>query len=147
MRAAVTCLAVAVALALTGRLARADADESARVAAAAFGRALESQNAAALLPLLPTAGRVHVTLLRLGPEEGRFGATQVVALFRDFMAGGKISTFEVLRCEGEGGLTALAHGRALVVDREGRSGRVGIHLALEREDGRWVIREVKETAP
>lgn len=147
MRAAVTCLAVAVALTVSGPCARADAGEGARVAAAAFGRALESQNAAALFPLLPTHGRVHVTLIRLGPEEGRFAATQVVALFRDFLAVGKVAAFEVLRCEGDGGLTALAHSRAAIVDREGRSSRIGLHLALELEDGRWVLREVKETAP
>jgi hypothetical protein len=41
----------------------------------------------------------------------------------------------------------LAHSRASIVDREGRTGRIGLHLALEMEDGRWVIREVKETAP
>jgi hypothetical protein len=74
-------------------------------------------------------------------------AAQVVALFRDFLAVGKVAAFEVLRCEGDGGLTALAHSRAAIVDREGRSSRIGLHLALELEDGRWVLREVKETAP
>jgi hypothetical protein len=89
---------------------------------------------------------VHLALIRLGPEEGAFGASQVEALFRDFLAGGKVSSFVVARCESDAKSSALAHGKAAIVDRDGRSARIDLHLAFEPEDGRWVLREVKESA-
>jgi hypothetical protein len=144
VRAAASCLAVVVALTLT--LATADADDDARTAAMTFGRALVAGSAQALRPILPERGRVHLTLSRLGPEEGSFGARQVEALFRDFLAGGKVAAFDVLRCESDGRRSALAHGTAAITDRDGRSGRIGLHLGFESEGERWVLREVKETA-
>jgi len=67
-------------------------------------------------------------------------------LFRDFLAKGKIASFDVMRCESDGRSSALAHGTAAIIDRDGRSGRIGLHLGLEQEAERWVLREVKETA-
>jgi hypothetical protein len=144
VRAAPSCLAVVVALTFT--LASADADDGARAAATTFGRALVAGNAQALRPILPEHGRVHMTLSRLGPEEGSFGARQVEAVFRDFLARGKVSSYDVTRCESDGKRSALAHGAAAVTDRDGRSGRIGLHLGFESEGERWVLREVKETA-
>lgn len=144
MRAAPTGLAVVVALALSW--ATAGADDGARAAAVTFGRALVARNAEALRPILPEHGRVHMTLSRLGPEEGSFGARQVEALFRDFLAKGSVSSFDVVRCESDGRRSALAHGRAAITDRNGRGGRVAFHLGFESEGERWVLREVKETA-
>ena len=143
MRAAPSRLAVVVALTVT--LASADADESARAAATTLGRALLAGNAQALRPILPEHGRVHLTLSRLGPEEGSFGARQVEAVFLDFLARGKVTSFEVTRCESDGRRSALAHATAAITDRDGRSGRIGLHLGFESEGERWVLREVKET--
>ena len=144
MRAAPSCLAVLAALALT--LAAAGADDGARAAAETFGRALVAGNAEALRRILPAQGRVHMTLGRLGPEEGNFSARQVEALFRDFLAKGTVSSFDVVRCENDGRRSALAHARAVITDRDGRGGRVAFHLGFESEGERWVLREVKETA-
>ena len=144
MRAAPSCLAVVVALALAS--ATADADDGARAAAETFGRALVARNAEALRPILPAHGRVQLTLSRLGPEEGNFGARQVEALFRDFLAKGSVTSFDVVRCENDGRRSALARGQASITDRDGRGGRVGFHLGFESEGQRWVLREVKETA-
>ena len=142
MRAVFTvlaCVLVAAAVPVAG-------GDEAKSAANAFGAALVAKNAEALRPVLPQQGRVHLSLIRLGPEEGLFGARQVEAVFRDFLAGGKVVAFELLRCESDPARSALAHGRATIVDREGRTGRVGLHLGFEPENGRWVLREVKETA-
>lgn len=144
MRAAPFRFAAVLVLAAT--LHNVDADDGARAAAATFGRALVAGSAEALRPILPERGRVRVTLGRLGPEEGMFGARQVEALFRDFLAKGKVASFDVTRCESDGRSSALAHGTAAIVDRDGRSGRIGLHLGLEQEAERWVLREVKETA-
>lgn len=144
MRAAPFCLAVVVTLAVAATAFA--ADDGARAAALSFGRALSSGNAEALRPILPGQGRVHLTLSRLGPEEGNFGSRQVEALFRDFLARGKVKSFDVSRCEGDGKRSALVHATAAITDRDGRSGRVGLHLGFESEGERWVLREVKETA-
>jgi hypothetical protein len=134
-----------VILVLIATLTAAYGDDAVKAAAASFGRALVAKDAEALRPLLPERGRVHLTLARLGPEEGMFGSRQVEALFRDFLASGKVSSFDVGRCQKGADSSALVHGKATVTDRDGRSVRVGLHLAFEREGERWVLREVKET--
>lgn len=144
LRPALLSLAVALALALAA--APAAAGDDARAAADAFGRALVTGRPEAMRPILPQRGKVHLALARLGPEEGVFGANQVEAVFRDFLAGGKVASFVVSRYESDGRSSALAHGKAAITDREGRSARIGVHLGFEPEDGRWVLREVKETA-
>ena len=120
--------------------------EAARAAARQFGQALVSSRADALRAVLPAQGNVRLVLTRLGPENGSFGASQVEALFRDFLSVGKVRSFEVLRLQSDGTSSALVMGRAVVVDRDGRPGRVSLHLALEPEGSRWVLREVKETS-
>ena len=144
MRAAPARLAAVVALSIT--LATAGADDPARAAAKTFGAALLTGNAQGLRPVLPEHGRVHLSLMRLGPEEGNFGARQVEAVFLDFFARGKVVAFEVKRCEGDGRRSALTRATATITDRDGRSGRIGLHLGFESEGERWVLREVKETA-
>jgi len=144
VRAAPSCLAVVLLLAVTP--ATAETGDGAEAAAKTFGRALVAGSAEALRPILPERGRVHLTLARLGPEEGLFGARQVEALLRDFLASGKVNSFDVVRCENDGRRSALAHGVAAIIDRDGRQGRIGLHLGFEPEGERWVLREVKETA-
>jgi len=138
--------AFAILLAFTAHTGAAEGDAQARRATALFGSALTSGHADGLRPILPQRGKVRLTLVLLGPEEGAFGANQVEALFRDFLAGGKVSSFVVERFESDGASSALAHGKAAIVDRDGRKARIGVHLAFEPEDGRWVLREVKESA-
>jgi hypothetical protein len=137
-------MALVAAFALT--LAAAGGDDGARAAAKTFGSALVAGNAAALRPILPDRGKVHLILSRLGPEDGSFAARQVEALFHDFFARGRVGSFEVTRCESDGKRSALAHATAAITDRDGRPGRVGIHLGFESEGNRCVLREVKETA-
>jgi hypothetical protein len=142
VRAALSVLAVALLLTAVPRAG----DDDARRAATAFGQALTTGRAEALRPILPQRGKVHLKLLRLGPEDGDFGASQVEALFRDFLSGGKVSSFAIARCESDGKSSGLALGKAAIVDREGRGARIDVHLAFEPEGGRWVLREVKESA-
>ena len=120
--------------------------EPARVAARRFGQALVASQAQGLREILPEHGNVRLVLSRLGPENGSFGAGQVEALFRDFLAVGQVRSFEVLRLQSDGTNSALVQGRVMIVDREGRPCRVALHLAFEPEGPRWVLREVKETA-
>ncbi len=123
----------------------APSEEEARKGARLFGQALTTGQAAMMRPLLPPNGKVHLTLDRFGPEEGFFGASQVEALFSDFLSQGSVRSFEVLRLECDGAALALANGRAVLTDRQGRPARVLVHLAFQPEGGRWAIREIKET--
>lgn len=136
----------ALVLAIVLAVFSAQADDGARAAATTFGKALMTAKAEALRPILPARGRVHLALVRLGPEEGLFGAQQVEALFREFLARGTMVSFDVTRCESRERGSARAHAAAAITDRDGRSGRIGLHLGFEPEGDRWVLREVKETA-
>ena len=119
--------------------------EDARSAAATFGRALTSSRADMLKPVLPMKGKVQLALGRLGPEDGMFASGQVVAVFRDFLAGGRVTSFDVVSVDADERTGAQALSRASIVDRDGRKATIGLRLGFQPEDGRWVLREVKET--
>jgi len=110
-----------------------------------FGQALTSGQASLLRTILPTAGKVHFAVPRIVPEEGWFTASQLEALLADFLSQGSVRSSEVLRLESDGKTAAFARGRAVATDRQGRPLRLGIHLAFEPEDDRWILREIKET--
>jgi hypothetical protein len=138
-------LAALVLTACGASLAGGLAPEDARGTAATFGRALSSSQADALRPILPAKGKVHLALARLGPEEGMFAPAQVVAVFRDFLAAGRVTSFDVVSVDGGERTGAQAVGRASIIDRDGRKATIGLRLGFQPEDGRWVLREVKET--
>jgi hypothetical protein len=128
-----------------GSLLAATSEDDARRSARLFGQALTTGQASLLRPILPASGKVHLAVSRLVPEEGYFAASQVEALLADFLSQGSVRSFEVLRLESDGKTNALARGRAVLTDRQGRPVRLGIHLAFQTEDDHWVVREIKET--
>lgn len=132
------------ALLAAGSLLGATGEDDARRSARLFGQALTTGQASLLRPILPASGKVHLAVSSLVPEEGYFGASQVEALLADFLSQGSVRSFEVLRLESDGKTNALARGRAVLTDRQGRPVRLGIHLAFQTEDDRWVVREIKE---
>ena len=119
--------------------------DGARECATRFGRALERGDAAALRPLLPARGKVRVSLDRLGPGEGGFSAGQVEAILADFRKHGSVRAFELSSPESPGEGYALIRGRATVVDRSGMPCAVDLHLTVEPENGRWVLRDIRES--
>jgi hypothetical protein len=121
--------------------------EAVQKAAIRFGQALSLADAAKLEPILPSEGKVRVRLLRLGPEQGSFGAGQVEALLQDFLRQGTVPSFEVVRTEAADETFALVKALARVVDREGTDADVYLHLTFQPEGGRWVLREIRETPP
>lgn len=141
-RVAVSCVALVLAAAFA---AAAPGQDAARRSARLFGQALTSGQASLLRSILPAGGKIHLAVARLVPEEGYFAASQVEALLADFLSQGSVRSFELLRLESDGKTNALARGRAVVVDRQGRPARLGIHLAFQCEEDRWVLREIKET--
>jgi hypothetical protein len=119
--------------------------EQARAAAARFGQALEQGDAALLKDLLPARGKVQLRLDLLGPGDGFFSPNQVLALLSGFLDQGSVNSFDLVRVEFDENRYALAYGRAELVDRTGRPARVDLQLAFQPEDGRWVLREMRET--
>ncbi len=141
----VLSLAAAVLLVSNGAARAATDEDQARKAARLFGQALTSGQASLLRSILPAGGKVHLAASRLVPEEGYFGSSQIEALLGDFLSQGSVRSFELLRLESDGKTNALAHARAVLTDRQGRPARLGIHLAFQAEQDRWVLREIKET--
>ncbi len=119
-----------------------------RQAALGLGNALLRSDTSLLRPLLPRHGKVRMRLTCFGPEEGSFSAGQVEAVFSSFFRHGAVKTFDLIRLESdESGRFALAQGRVSVIDRDGRRNKVDIHLTFEPEEGRWVLRGIRESQP
>ncbi len=119
-----------------------------RKAALGVGTALIGSDTSLLRPLLPRHGKVRMHLTCFGPEEGSFSAGQVEAVFSSFFRHGSVKSFDLLRLESdESGRYALAQGRVSVIDRDGRRSKVDIHLTFEPEEGRWVLRGIRESQP
>jgi hypothetical protein len=148
-RPLVALLAILLLAGPAATLAAADEDDrkQARAAALIFGKALTEGDAALLRTILPQRGKIQVRLIALGPGEGFYSAGQVESLIRDFLEQGSVASFELLGVEHDADRYALARGRAMLTDRQGRSVRAGLHLAFQPEEGRWVLREIRETHP
>ena len=138
-------LALGACLLGAGATAAPPSDKAAAEAAARFSQAMRSGDASLLRPILPRSGKVQLRLVRMGPERGYFSARQVETVLGDFLAQGAISSVEILRVErGREGF-AVVHGRAAIIDRQGRPCQVELHLGLQPEAGHWVLREIRET--
>jgi len=123
-----------------------DQEAAVEEAAREFGRALISEELSRLKPLLPRRGKVHLRLEHLGPEQGSFSAGQVLALLGDFLKVGTVRTFQLSpRCEGDRRKYTLVRGQAEVIDRDGRNLVIELRLTIVPEDGRWILREIRET--
>lgn len=141
-------LTSAMIVALFGApVAAALTEEAARSAAEAFGNALTRSSPSALRPILPARGKVQLRLARLGSDQGFFSPDQVETLLGEFLRTGKATGFKVSGVELDPGKFARVRGRVDVTDAGGRSTRIGIHLAFQPENERWVLREVRETKP
>jgi hypothetical protein len=122
--------------------------EQAQEAAADFGRALTRGEITILRPLLPERGKVRLRLMRMaGPEEGAYSPGQVEALLGDFLKRGSVESFKIVRDEGSHDGYALVHGLARIVCAEGHRFEVHLHLTFEPEQGRWILREIRESPP
>ena len=119
--------------------------EDASSAARQFGSALTSGDASRLRPLLPKRGKVRVALTHIAETQGSYGSGQVEAIFREALGRSSVRSFEASRLESDGSSFALVTCRASVVDRQGRTAKVALHLSLQPEDGAWVVREIRES--
>ena len=137
---AAACLVVALPLVA----ADVPGEDEARDAAKQVGSALERGEASALRAVLPARGKVRLHLERLGPQDGSFSAQQVEALLGGFLDEGAVLSFELTRLDHQSLRYALAHARLSVRDRQGRHADVVLRLAFQPEEGRWVLREIRE---
>lgn len=143
-----TVSALFVSLALCALPGLAETGEAqAKETALDFGRALTRGRPSELRSILPDQGRIRLRLLHLGPEEGSYSPDQVEALFNDFLLEGKVRSFDLVRMQCSDDRFALIDARLQLVDREGRAQESGLHITLQPEQSRWVLREIRENSP
>jgi hypothetical protein len=121
--------------------------EQAASAARVFGKALTDADTSLLRSILSREGKVRMNVVCLGPEKGSFSAGQVEALLKDFLRQGRVRSFSLETTESAPGRYALVHARAAVTDRDGVAAELHVHLTFQPEDGRWVLREIREAPP
>jgi hypothetical protein len=131
---------------LSVQAAPSSSDPAAEAAAVAFGDALRG-DMERLSAVLPARGKVRLRLASFGAEDGLYSAGQVRAWLIDFLRSGRVGSFVVVRVECERGQVAMVHAKAAGTDRQGRALDVRLHLTLQPEERRWVLREVRETSP
>jgi hypothetical protein len=122
-------------------------EEEAKTAALEFGSALTRGDVSLLRNVLPPRGKIRLSLVRLGPEEGAYSADQVQAVLKDFLRHGAVRSFDLLLVECAGEQYALVHARSKVADRDGRPAEIDLHLSFRVEGGRWVLEELREAPP
>ena len=120
------------------------ADSAVREAVNRFAAALEAEDASHLRPVLPRHGSVQLQLVRLSSDVGSFTSEQVEALFRDVFDRTTVRSVETLGLEHDTSGLALARARVRVTDRDGRDAALELRLGLREEEGRWVLREIRE---
>lgn len=111
----------------------------------AFGAALVAGDAGKLRVALPETGKVRVRLQHFGPQNGALRGGQLGAVLQDFLERGSVTGFEIRTVEHSKTL-ALATAEVAFVDAGGSRGRVGLHMSLEPENDRWVLREIRESS-
>ena len=130
---------------LAGGLAASGAAGEPREALKRFGAALLQGNADGLRATLPQEGKVRVRLIRLGPEDGAVRGGQLHAVLQDFLERGSVQSFKLHTIEQTENL-ALAAAEVRLIDALGNRAKVRLHLSLEPEDERWVLREIRESS-
>ena len=111
----------------------------------AFGAALVQGNADGLRAMLPSEGKVRVRLVRLGPQDGALRGGQLHAILQDFLERGSVQSFKLQTIEYSSKL-ALASAEVGLIDAKGTRAKVRLHLSLEPENDRWVLREIRESS-
>jgi len=109
----------------------------------AFGAALVQGNADGLRAMLPSEGKVRVHLVRLGPQDGAVRGAQLHAVLQDFLERGSVQSFKLQTIESSDAL-ALASVELALIDEQGQAD-IRLHLSLEPEKDRWVLREIRES--
>jgi hypothetical protein len=116
-----------------------------RESALVFGRALDQGDPSMLRAILPQRGKIQLRLISLDPGHGFFSSGQVESLIRDLYDQGALRSFRLVHVEQDADRYALARGKSEITDRQGRTKVVELQLAFQPEDGRWVLREIRET--
>jgi hypothetical protein len=111
----------------------------------AFGAALVAGKADRLRVALPDQGKVLVGLARFGPEIGALRGGHLGAVLSDFLERGSVTSFTVRTVE-QSDTLALATADVTLIDADGSRANVRLHLSLEPENGRWVLREIRESS-
>lgn len=144
--AMVSCVMLFLALAFAAHATEPSDLAAARATATEFGRALEEASTRGLAAHLPTTGRVRLQLERLvGHERGFFSARQVVTLLRTFLQEGSVDAFHIETAETTAERFVRIDATARITNHKGVTRPAMLRIILELEQGRWVVRELRES--
>lgn len=122
------------------------ADLDARQTAEGIGSCLARGCGPSWRSLLPTRGKVDVSLSGLGGPRGSFAPEQARAVLDELAGRGGVAGFDVVSVES--GATAFALARLRSKPKPGQtSAPIAVHIVLQREDDRWALREIRDDAP
>jgi hypothetical protein len=110
-----------------------------------FAQALKAGEPEAIQTLLPRSGKILVSIPETGNGAGYFGKSQVAALFGRYLAEFNFSDCRIDHIEIQDSSYARVD---LTANRTGPGDAVSavvFRLALQPEQGRWVLREIRES--
>ena len=137
---------LALAIGLTSLPSSAEGGrEKAGQAAERFAHALRTGELSALHAILPQNGKILVSMAEPGSGAGYYGASQVEALFGSYLAGRRFRGCRIEHLEIQESSYARADLTAVRDGPDGDRATVFFRLALHLDQGRWVLREIRES--
>ncbi len=137
-------LALAISLTCLPALAE-DGRHEAGQAAERFARTLRSGEPSALHAILPRDGKILVSMAETGSGAGYYGSSQVEALFGSYLAGHRFRECSIEHLEIQESSYARVDLTAIHDGPDNQRATVSFRLALHLEQGRWVLREIRES--
>ena len=120
-------------------------EKEAHSAGQLFVRVLTSGQAARLDPILPDSGKIMVSLVGNNTRTSYFGVSQAKALLQAWLENGTGKDGKVLHVE----VQDNSYARVELSIRRAVSGgavrSVRFRLGFQPENGRWVLREIRES--
>ena len=119
--------------------------EEAGQVAERFARVLNDRRPADLQEILPRSGKILISIPDAGRTAGYYGNSQVEALFTGYLAGTTFRDCRIDHIEVQDGSYARIDLTANRTGPDGEPAAVVYRLALQPEQGRWVLREIRES--
>ena len=120
-------------------------EKEARGAGQLFTDVLTSGEPARLDPILPVSGKIMVSLAGENTGAGNFGVSQARALLQAWLKNGTGKDGKVLHVEVRDNRYARVELSIRRSVHGGAEQAVRFRLGLQPENGRWVLREIRES--
>lgn len=125
--------------------ASAAGEKEARGAGQLFADVLTTGQPARLDPILPASGKIMVSLAGRNAGTGYFGVSQAKALLQTWLENGTGKDGKILHVEVQDDSYARVELSIRRTVHGGAEQSARFRLGLQPENGRWVLREIRET--